>query len=107
VLAVGPPALLEVEGIAAPVQAAMAAPAGVGAPLWLMLRPQHVRAGAGVNQAQGTVAEETYLGEAVSRTVRLGKGASLRMLAPPGVPLPPGTAVTVSWDSTDVRMLLA
>jgi ABC-type Fe3+/spermidine/putrescine transport system ATPase subunit len=107
VLAVGPPALLEVEGMAAPVQAAMAAPAGVGAPVWLMLRPQHVRTGAGVNQAQGTVAEETYLGEAVSRTVRLGEGHSLRMLAPPDPPLPPGTAVTVSWDSTDVRMLLA
>jgi ABC-type Fe3+/spermidine/putrescine transport system ATPase subunit len=107
VLAIGPPALLEVEGVATPVQAATAAPAGMGERLWLMLRPQHVRIGPGLNQAEGTVAEETYLGEALSRTVRLGDGSSLRMLAPPGAPLPPGTAVTVSWDSTDVRMLLA
>jgi len=106
VLAVGPPALLEVEGIAAPVQAAMAAPAGVGAPLWLMLRPQHVRAGAGVNRADGIVTEETYLGESIHRTLRLDAGQTLRMLAPAGAPLAPGTAVTVSWDCNDVRLLL-
>lgn len=110
VLAVGPPALLEVEGIAYPVQTTMAAPAGVGAPLWLMLRPQHVRAGAGdgagVNRADGVVTEETYLGESLHRTLRLDAGQTLRMLAPPGASLTPGTAVTVSWDGTDVRLLL-
>jgi hypothetical protein len=108
---VGPPALLAADGIAAPVLAQAAAPAGPAERVWLMLRPHQLRidpapAACGINQVGGTLAEETFQGHTISRVVRLADGQALRLLAPAGPPMAAGTPVAVSWDSNDLRIML-
>lgn len=110
VLAVGPPALLAVRGIADPVEVAGAAPAAAGAAVWLALRPERLRLGAaaapGTNRAAVTVAAHAYRGEQVLVTARLPDGEGMRVLAPAGAAPAPGEAV-LSWDRAAGVLLAA
>jgi len=110
----GAPAVLELDGIG-PAQAAGPAPCAVGGAVHVALRPERLRiapgAAAGVNSAAGVVSDSAYRGGAVDHQVRLAGGATLLVSRPlsDGIgaePLPPGSAVVVSWHP-DACVLLA
>ena len=111
VVQAGPDAVLEVAGVGV-VQAAGAAPGGMGTALHVALRPERLRLDAdGPNTAAGAVEDIAYHGDTVQVSVRLGDGQVLTVNRPlgqgaaAGVP-ERGRPATVAW-APEACVLLA